>query len=52
MRVVVSAYTCDPQRGSEAMNGWRTVECLAQLGYEAVVLTHPEKAKGIGAPGG
>jgi hypothetical protein len=31
------------------MNSWRTAECLAQLGYEVVVLTRPEKAKGIGA---
>ena len=49
MRVVMSAYSCDPQGGSEALNGWRTAEGIAQLGHDVVLLTRPEAAKGIEA---
>jgi len=49
VRVVISAYTSDPQGGSEALNGWRTAEGLAQLGHHVVLLTRPERAEGIRA---
>jgi glycosyltransferase involved in cell wall biosynthesis len=49
VRVVISAYASDPQGGSEALNGWRTAESLAQLGHEVVLLTRPESAIGIEA---
>lgn len=49
MRVVISAYSSDPHGGSEALNGWQTAESMAQLGHDVVLLTHPEKAEGIGA---
>jgi glycosyltransferase involved in cell wall biosynthesis len=49
MHVLISAYTSDPQGGSEALNGWRTAEGLARLGHDVVLLTRPEKAKNIGA---
>jgi|GEM_PF-1276797 len=47
IRIVISAYASDPQGGSEALNGWRTAEGLAQLGHDVVLLTRPEHVKGI-----
>jgi glycosyltransferase involved in cell wall biosynthesis len=46
---VISAYTSDPLGGSEAANGWRTAEGVAQLGHDVVLLTLSEKAKNIDA---
>lgn len=49
VRVVISAYSCDPQGGSESLNGWRTAEGMAQLGHQVVLLTRPQEAKNIEA---
>jgi glycosyltransferase involved in cell wall biosynthesis len=49
VRVVISAYTSDPQGGSESLNGWSTAEGIARLGHDVVLLTRPEKARGIDA---
>jgi glycosyltransferase involved in cell wall biosynthesis len=49
VRVVISAYACDPQGGSEALNGWRTAEAMAQLGHQVVLLTRPTASANIRA---
>ena len=49
VRVVISAYSCDPLGGSESLNGWRTAEGVAQLGHHVVLLTRPQEATGIRA---
>lgn len=39
MRVLLSAYVCDPLGGSEGANAWYTAEGLAHAGAEVHVLT-------------
>ena len=39
MRILLSAYACDPGRGSEAGNGWNWAVHLVKNGHEVWVLT-------------
>lgn len=39
MRVLLSAYACEPDRGSEPEVGWRWAIGLAELGHEVWVIT-------------
>lgn len=39
MKILLSAYACDPDRGSEAGNGWNWALHLAKEGHEVWVLT-------------
>lgn len=39
MRVLISGYACEPERGSEPGNGWNWVWHLAELGHDVWVLT-------------
>ncbi|MEO0836820.1 MAG: glycosyltransferase family 4 protein [Cyanobacteria bacterium J06642_3] len=39
MKVLISAYSCQPNCGSEAGNGWNWAWHLAELGHEVWVLT-------------
>jgi hypothetical protein len=39
MRVLLSAYECEPNRGREQGRGWNCVLQLAKLGHEVWVLT-------------
>lgn len=39
MRVLISAYSCDPQGGSEGANAWYTAEGLARSGADVHILT-------------
>ena len=39
MKILLSAYACKPNHGSEAGNGWNWAWHLAELGYEVWVLT-------------
>ena len=39
MRVLLSAYACEPGRGSEPGTGWHWTGALAELGHEVTVLT-------------
>lgn len=39
MRVLLSAYACEPGQGSESGNGWNWAWHLAKLGHEVWVLT-------------
>ncbi len=47
MRVLLSAYACDPERGSEPAFGWNWAWHLAELGHEVWVLTRPNGQKAI-----
>lgn len=47
MRVLISAYACEPERGSEPGNGWNWAWHLAELGHEVWVLTRPCGQKAI-----
>jgi glycosyltransferase involved in cell wall biosynthesis len=39
MKVLLSAFQCSPDRGSEPGNGWHWATALAQYGHEVTVLT-------------
>ena len=39
MKVLISAYACKPNYGSEEGNGWNWAWHLAKLGHEVWVLT-------------
>lgn len=47
MRVLLSAYACEPERGAEPGNGWNWSWHLAKLGYEIWVMTRPSGQKAI-----
>ena len=39
MRILLSAYACEPNRGSEPGNGWNWALYLAREGHEVVLMT-------------
>jgi len=39
MRILLSAYACEPNRGSEPGNGWNWALSLAREGHEVVLMT-------------
>src|SRR5271156_3067619 len=41
MKLLISAYACAPNRGSEHSCGWNWASEVARLGYEATVLVSP-----------
>lgn len=41
MKILLSAFSCEPHRGSEEGVGWHWAEGLARLGHDVHVLTHP-----------
>ena len=41
MKLLISAYACAPNRGSEHSCGWNWTSEVARLGYEATVLVSP-----------
>lgn len=41
LRVLMSAYSCAPGRGSELANGWNWPLAMARRGHEVTVLTTP-----------
>jgi glycosyltransferase involved in cell wall biosynthesis len=43
MKILLSAYSCDPGRGSESANGWNWAWHLAKAGHEVWVLTGEPK---------
>ncbi|MEM7595597.1 MAG: glycosyltransferase family 4 protein, partial [Cyanobacteria bacterium P01_A01_bin.83] len=47
MKVLISAYSCQPNCGSEAGNGWNWAWHLAELGHEVWVLTLIDNQKTI-----
>jgi len=47
MKVLLSAYACEPNRGSEPGNGWNWALETARLGHEIWCLTTPEGRKNI-----
>jgi len=49
MKVLISAYACDPEGGSEPHNGWFTAEAVASEGHEVTLLTTPAKRASIQA---
>lgn len=47
MRILLSAYACEPNAGSEPGIGWRWAQEIARLGHEVVVLTRALNAEKI-----
>lgn len=45
MKILLSAYGCDPKNGSEQRVGWNVAQALAERGHEVWVLTEP---RGVG----
>lgn len=41
MKILISAYSCEPNRGSELGNGWNWSLALARLGHNVWTLTRP-----------
>lgn len=46
MRILLSAFACHPEQGSESGVGWKTA-CLLGERYELLVLTHPRQKASI-----
>ena len=42
MKILLSAYACEPYRGSEPGNGWNWALHLARAGHQVQVLTRPD----------
>ena len=49
MKLLLSAYACEPNRGSEPGGGWNWASSLAQAGHEVWVLTRPRGREAIEA---
>ncbi len=47
MKVLLSAFACEPNRGSELGVGWNWALYLAQAGHQVVVLTRSESRSAI-----
>jgi len=47
LRILLSAYACEPDRGSEPGIGWQWATRLAQCGHEIYVLTRSNNAAAI-----
>ncbi len=49
MTILLSAYACEPHRGSEQGRGWHWATSLARYGHDIVVLTTPNGRAAIEA---
>ena len=49
LHVLMSAYNCDPRRGSDAQIGWRWATEIARLGVRVTVLTDAHNREAIEA---
>src|SRR5215472_10648615 len=47
MKLLVSAYACEPGKGSEPAVGWNWVQALLRRGYEIHVLTRTNNREAI-----
>ena len=47
LKILLSAYSCEPGRGSEPGVGWRWALELARLGHEVWVITRDKRREGI-----
>jgi len=47
VKVLLSAYACDPSKGSECAVGWGWATKLAEQGYEVWVITHSSSRAAI-----
>jgi glycosyltransferase involved in cell wall biosynthesis len=47
LKILLSAFACEPNRGSESGVGWSWVLSLAQAGHQVVVLTRSESRQRI-----
>ena len=47
MKLLLSAYACDPEQGSEPRIGWYFARSIARLGHEVWVVTHPRSEAAV-----
>ncbi|MEL6674282.1 MAG: glycosyltransferase [Bacteroidota bacterium] len=47
MKILLSAYACETNRGSEPGIGWNWTVEMAKLGHDVVTLTYPQDREGI-----
>ena len=47
MKILVSAYSCEPNKGSESEVGWRWSLKLAEKGHKVFVVTRKNNKKNI-----
>ena len=48
-KVIMSAYTCQPNMGSEEGVGWNWANQIAKRGYEVHLVTHKQNRLAIEA---
>lgn len=48
-KILLSAFACEPEKGSEEGNGWNWATGLANLGFEVHCITHDVNQTGIDA---
>ena len=49
MKILLSAYACEPNKGSEPAVGWNWAQGLVKLGHEVWVLTRTNNQQTIEA---
>ena len=47
MKILLSAYACEPNKGSEPEVGWQWALSLSKLGHEIYVITRMNNKKNI-----
>ena len=47
MKILLSAFACNPRRGSELSTGWNWAAALAEMGHDVTVLTCAESRDDI-----
>src|SRR3954451_7010481 len=52
MKLLVSAYACEPGKGSEPAVGWNWVQALVRRGYEVHVITRSNNRAAIESDAG
>ena len=47
MKILLSAYACEPNKGSEPEVGWKWATSLSDLGHEVYVITRSNNKNSI-----
>ena len=47
LKILISAYACEPNKGSEPEVGWKIANTLATLGHKVYVITRSNNIENI-----